>query len=74
MRETRGFGWRGVTIYSNVSVSKNIRSGISSDVSMAMETYVASIHAHGDAGLLLDFLRHPGGVCEVVADEVDVDR
>lgn len=34
------------------------------------ETYVAGIDTGGDATLLLDFLRHPGGMEVVVGPEV----
>ena len=74
MRETRGFGWRGVTFcMAKYPVSCHVQSDSSCFTASSLfslvrsekvvETYVASVDADGDAGPLLDFLRHGGRCC-----------
>lgn len=65
MRETRGFGWRGVTFCSSNACQHVLRPSLeyALDVWTLVRlggTYVTSIEADGDAGPLLDFLRHDG--------------
>lgn len=73
MRETRGFGWRGVTFcMANVLLAHTVQNHFAilalvlgrSVVGYQGETYVSRIDANGNAGLLLDFLRHRGGVVD----------
>lgn len=65
MRETRGFGWRGVTCCGDVSdlfETSSFDVAVGADEVQMGETYVASIEANDQARLLLDFLGH---VCDV---------
>lgn len=64
MRETRGFGWRGVTFCGKVRPLVRYYDPIawmatfSQVIQGIWDTYMTSIEADGDARLLLDFLRH----------------
>ena len=65
MRETRGFGWRGVTFYSLEKVllvfCVPCFENCPQSIGRAGETYVTGVDADGEAGPLLDFLDHVGG-------------